>query len=57
MISIQLSGRLGNQMFQYAVCKQLLKKMDMIFIYQRDENSHGQNISNYFDIDMGLMRI
>jgi hypothetical protein len=34
MISIQLSGRLGNQMFQYAVCRTVAEKMDMIFIYQ-----------------------
>jgi hypothetical protein len=36
--------------------EQLLKN-GYDFHISRDENSHGQNISNYFDIDMGLMRI
>jgi hypothetical protein len=44
-------------MFQYAVCRTVAEKNGYDFHISRDENSHGQNISNYFDIDMGLMRI
>jgi hypothetical protein len=41
-------------MFQYAVCRTVAEKNGYDFHISRDENSHGQNISNYFDIDMGV---
>jgi hypothetical protein len=53
MISIQLSGRLGNQMFQYAVCRTVAEKMDMIFIYQETKIA-TDNISNYFVYRYGV---
>jgi hypothetical protein len=54
MISIQLSGRLGNQMFQYAVCRTVAEKKGYDFHISKDLNNHGQNISNYFDLNMGV---
>lgn len=53
MITIELIGRLGNQMFQYAVCRTVAEKNGYQFYIPVDKNNHGQNISDYFDIDMG----
>ena len=52
MITIKMSGRLGNQMFQYSVCRIIAEKNGYDFFISTDE-SHGQNISNYFNLYMG----
>lgn len=54
MITIDLIGRLGNQMFQYAVCRTVAEKSGYSFYIPQDKNDHGQNVSNYFDVDMGV---
>jgi hypothetical protein len=54
MITIDLIGRLGNQMFQYAVCRTVAERNGYKFYIPQDKNNHGQNISNYFSIDMGI---
>lgn len=52
MISIELIGRLGNQMFQYAICRTIAEKNGYDYHIPR-EKSHGQNLSDYFNLDMG----
>lgn len=54
MITIDLIGRLGNQMFQYAVCRTVAEKKGYQFHIPKANNNHGQNISNYFNLDMGV---
>jgi hypothetical protein len=54
MISIELNGRLGNQMFQYSVCRIAAEKNGYNFYISREPNAHGQNISDYFNLDMGI---
>lgn len=53
MITIELVGRLGNQMFQYAVCRTIAEKNNYKFFISKENSGHNQNISNYFDLDMG----
>lgn len=52
MISIELMGRLGNQMFQYAVCRTIAERNGYDYHIPRGKG-HGQNLSDYFDLDMG----
>ena len=40
-------------MFQYSVCRTVAEKNGYDFFISKKENSHNQNISNYFDLDMG----
>ena len=54
MITIDLIGRLGNQLFQYAVCRTVAEKNGYSFYIPKNQNDHGQNISNYFKVDMGI---
>ncbi len=53
MITIKLSGRLGNQMFQYCICRIIAQKNGYNFYIPKKENDHGQNILNYFNLDAG----
>jgi hypothetical protein len=53
MITVELAGRLGNQMFQYALCRTVAERNGYFFYVSRDNNNHGQNISEYFDLPMG----
>jgi hypothetical protein len=53
MVTIELIGRLGNQMFQYAVCRTVAERNGYKFYIPNNKNSHQQNISEYFNLDMG----
>jgi hypothetical protein len=54
MITVELLGRLGNQMFQYAVCRTIAEKNGYSFHIPYDLSiNDGHNISNYFSVDMG----
>lgn len=56
MITVRLAGRLGNQMFQYVVCRTAaIKGGYNFFIPENTEPStQGQHIKNYFiDLDLG----
>lgn len=56
MITVKLSGRLGNQMFQYSVCRiAALKGGYNFYIPQETEPStQGQHIKDFFiDLDLG----
>jgi hypothetical protein len=55
MITPFLRGRLGNQMFQYAVTRIVAEKNNYNFYLPREKNGNGQNISDYFDLDMGVV--
>lgn len=54
MITIDLIGRLGNQLFQYAVCRTVAEKNGYQFYIPKNKNDHGQNISDFFNLEMGL---
>jgi hypothetical protein len=54
MISAEFKGRLGNQMFQYSVARVIAEKNGYNFYLRKEKNSNGQNISDYFDLDMGV---
>ena len=53
MITAELKGRLGNQMFQYGITRIIAEKNGYNFYLTRDKNLNGQNISDYFNLDMG----
>jgi len=53
MLTVELKGRLGNQMFQYAVCRTIAERNNYNFFVSRQNNGDNQNISNYFDVEMG----
>ena len=55
MITVELRGRLGNQMFQYSLCRIIAEKNGYNFYIDKNINGHGQNISNFFNIDCGIM--
>ena len=54
MISVKMRGRLGNQMFQYSLCRTIAEKKGYDFYISKKKNEQFQNISDYFDIDMGI---
>ena len=54
MITIDLIGRLGNQLFQYAVCRTVAEKNGYQFYIPKNKNDHGQNISDFFNLEMGI---
>lgn len=54
MISVELRGRLGNQMFQYGITRVIAEKNNYNFYLTKEKNGNGQNISDYFDLDMGI---
>lgn len=47
MITVQFEGRLGNQMFQYAVCRVIAEKKGLDY-YIPDTKYLGQNIQDFF---------
>lgn len=51
MITVKLSGRLGNQMFQYSVCRVAAKKMGYNFFIpdETSPSTEGQHIRSYFE--------
>lgn len=54
MITVELKGRLGNQMFQYGISRLIAEKNNYNFYLTKEKNGNGQNISDYFDLDMGI---
>lgn len=57
MVTVRLVGRLGNQMFQYAVCRSVAQKRNYNFYIptDTDASTEGQHIKNFFDnIELGL---
>jgi hypothetical protein len=57
MISILLNGRMGNQMFQYAVCRMIAYKNGYNFYISEngEPSTEGIHIKNIFkDLDLGL---
>jgi len=54
MITVELRGRLGNQMFQYGITRIIAEKNNYNFYLTKEKNGNGQNISDYFDLDMGI---
>jgi hypothetical protein len=57
MISVKLKGRLGNQIFQYSVCRMVAYKNNFNFyIPEKGEPStEGIHIKNFFDnLDTGI---
>jgi hypothetical protein len=54
MITPELIGRLGNQMFQYAVARIIAEKNGYNFYISKDKSAHDQNISEFFNLDMGI---
>ncbi len=55
MITPFLRGRLGNQMFQYAITRIIAEKNNYNFYLPKEKNGNGQNISEYFDLDTGVI--
>jgi hypothetical protein len=55
MITPFLRGRLGNQMFQYAITRLIAEKKGYNFYFPKEKNGNGQNISDYFDLDTGVV--
>lgn len=53
MITIELRGRLGNQMFQYSIARLIAEKNGYNFYLTKEKNQNKQNISDYFNLDMG----
>lgn len=59
MIKVQLRGRLGNQMFQYAVCRTIAEKNGYKFYIPKigdnmvSDSTEGHHISNFFNVDLG----
>lgn len=53
MLTVELRGRLGNQMFQYAICRTVAEKNNYNFYVSKEKNGTGQNISDFFDLEMG----
>ena len=51
MITIKLSGRLGNQMFQYSVCRAAANRRGYNFFISDEmaPSTEGQHIKNYFN--------
>jgi len=59
MIHVKIDGRLGNQMFQYAVCRAVAKRREYNFSFplKGDEyiiNDEGHHLTDYFDVDTGV---
>lgn len=55
MVTTELRGRLGNQMFQYSICRIIAEKNNYKFHIPSEKSDHGQNLSHYFEgIDMGV---
>jgi hypothetical protein len=54
MITPFLRGRLGNQMFQYSITRIIAEKNGYNFYIPKEKNGNGQNISDYFDLDIGM---
>lgn len=57
MISVLLSGRLGNQMFQYAICRIVAEKNNYNFYIPEKgtPSTEGVHIKNYFpNLEMGI---
>ena len=55
MITPFLRGRLGNQMFQYAITRLIAEKKGYNFYFPHEKNGNGQNLSNYFDLNLGVI--
>jgi hypothetical protein len=53
MITIELKGRLGNQMFQYSIARLIAENNGYNFYLTKEKNQNKQNISDYFNLDMG----
>lgn len=53
MVTIKLVGRLGNQMFQYSICRLVAELKGYNFYISSEKSEHGQNISEYFNLNMG----
>lgn len=59
MIHVKIDGRLGNQMFQYAVCRAVAMRRGYNFSFpvRGDEhiiNDEGHHLTDYFDLDTGV---
>jgi hypothetical protein len=57
MISIVLNGRLGNQMFQYSICRIVAEKNNFNFYIPEkgSKSTEGVHLKNYFpNLDMGI---
>jgi len=57
MISISLNGRLGNQMFQYSVCRTVAEKNNFKFYIPEigSPSTEGTHLKNFFpNLDMGI---
>lgn len=52
MISVDLVGRIGNQMFQYAICRIVADKNNYDFHIPRKNNQ--DHISDIFNLDLGF---
>ena len=55
MITPFLRGRLGNQMFQYAITRIIAEKNNYNFYIPKEKNGNGQNISDYFNLETGVI--
>lgn len=57
MISVKLAGRLGNQMFQYVICRTIANSSGYNFFISDSLNpsNEGHHIKNYFNnLDIGV---
>ena len=52
MITINLQGRFGNQLYQYATCRSIAEKLGYNFYINSFENSL---IENYFKVEQGIV--
>lgn len=54
MITISMSGALGNQMWQYCLIRTIAEKRGLKFFVSKEKNQWDQNISQFFpDLEMG----
>jgi len=57
MITVKLAGRLGNQMFQYAVCRTAAMRRGYNFFIpnEMEPSTEGQHIKNFFNnLNLGI---
>ena len=54
MITVELRGRLGNQMFQYALCRLIALKNNYNFWISDTPGANGIHILKHFKLDAGI---
>ena len=54
MLTVELRGRLGNQMFQYALCRIIALKNNYNFCIPSIPGAENVHILNHFKLDSGL---